>query len=176
MANIFTGIGNLIARAVLVGLNSRNKCQLADVELIAGEKKSEIEHIEPYGFTSAALDEAEAVVLFPSGDRSHGVVIAVADRRYRLQGLKRGEVAIYTDEGDSIVLKRGKLVEVTTSQLIVNASSKIVLNTPVIEASGAYKGAGDVSDKSGSMQAMRDAYNPHTHANNGSAPPSSKMN
>ena len=29
---------------------------------------------------------------------------------------------------------------------------------------------GEVSDKTGSMQAMRDAYNPHTHGN--SPPPS----
>lgn len=61
---------------------------------------------------------------------------------YRMKGLKTGEVAIYTDEGDSIVLKRGRLIEVTTQTLRintqvmeVNASSKIDLNTPMVTCS-----------------------------------------
>ncbi|MFV2291099.1 baseplate assembly protein, partial [Escherichia coli] len=46
----------------------------------------------------------------PAGDRSHGVVVVVADRRYRLKGLRRGEVALYDDQGQSVVLTRSGLV------------------------------------------------------------------
>ncbi|WEP47837.1 phage baseplate assembly protein V [Cronobacter dublinensis subsp. beijingensis] len=130
-------ISNLAARAVLAALDSSRKCQVAGLKLIAGDTKENVEYIEPYGFTSTAHAGAEAVVLFPSGDRSHGVVISVSDRRYRLKGLKSGEVAVYTDEGDSIVLKRGRVTEITTSELVVNAESKISLNAPqlVVNAS-----------------------------------------
>lgn len=175
-------ISNLAARAVVVGLDTAKKCQSAGLMLIGGDKKENVEYIEPYGFTSTAQSGAEAVVLFPSGDRSHGVVIAVADRRYRLKGLKAGEVALYTDEGDSIVLKRGKITEITTGELVVNASSKISLNAPELEvnaptkttfttpdlsASGNVSAAGEMSDGVGTMSAIRVTYNGHTHKGNG---------
>jgi phage baseplate assembly protein V len=165
--NVGKGLANVVARAVLTALDTARKCQTAGLKLIAGEQKQNLEHIEPYGFTSAAQDGAEAVVLFPGGDRSHGVVIAVADRRYRLKGLQRGEVALYTDEGDSVVMKRGRIVEITTDQLLVNATTKITLNTPLIEAAGDYQGAGEVSDGTGSMNKIRQTYNGHTHPENG---------
>lgn len=77
-----------------------------DVSLIAGEPKAGVEHLEPYGFTSRANSGAEAVVLFPDGDRSHAVVVTVSDRRYRLKGLQTGEVAVYDDQGQSVTLTR----------------------------------------------------------------------
>lgn len=80
----------LIGRAVVKSINAASKCQMIDVELLAGQQKAGIEHLEPYGFTSRAKAGAEAVVLFPDGDRSHAVAITVSDRRYRMKGLKTG--------------------------------------------------------------------------------------
>ena len=156
-------IANIVARAVVKTLDTAKKCQSAGLALIAGETKQNVEHIEPYGFTSAAHPGAEAVTLFPGGDRSHGVVIAIADRRYRLTGMQAGEVALYTDEGDSIVMRRGNIIEINTGQLVVNAKDRIMLNTPQIEASGNYTGDGNVTDKQGSMAEMRVIYNGHKH-------------
>ena len=94
----------LIGRAVVKSINAASKCQMIDVELLAGQQKAGIEHLEPYGFTSRAQAGAEAVVLFPDGDRSHAVAITVSDRRYRMKGLKTGEVALYDDQGQSVTL------------------------------------------------------------------------
>lgn len=77
---------SLIGRAVVKSINAAAKCQTVDVSLIAGDSKGGIEHLEPYGFTARATAGAEAIVLFPDGDRSHGVAVVVADRRYRLKG------------------------------------------------------------------------------------------
>lgn len=77
----------LIGRAVVKSINAASKCQMIDVELLAGQPKAGIEHLEPYGFTSRAKAGAEAVVLFPDGDRSHAVAITVSDRRYRMNPL-----------------------------------------------------------------------------------------
>lgn len=77
----------LIGRAVVKSISAARKCQTVDVSLIAGEPKAGVEHLEPYGFTARANSGAEAVVLFPDGDRSHAVVVTVSDRRYRLKGL-----------------------------------------------------------------------------------------
>lgn len=163
-------VSNLLARAVVTGLNTASKCQMLQVDLLANEQKENVEHLEPYGFTSAPHTGAEGVAVFPDGDRSHGVILMVADRRYRIKGLKAGEVAIYTDEGDSITLKRGNTIEAQTKNWIINsetcslnATQKITLNSPLVEATKDMKAGGDMSDKTSSMQALRDTYNEHDH-------------
>lgn len=120
---------NLLARAVVTGLNTAKKCQMLQVELMPGEPKENVEHLEPYGFTSAPLTGAEGFALFPDGDRSHGVILMVADRRYRIKGLAAGEVAIYTDEGDSFIFRRGNTVELKTKIFNVNASDSVNVET-----------------------------------------------
>lgn len=163
-------INNMLARAVVTGLNTASKCQTLQVSILANEQKENVEHMEPYGFTSAPLAGAEGFALFPDGDRSHGVILTVADRRYRIQGLAAGEVAIYTDEGDSITLNRGNTIKVKTKNYVVdtenytvNASSKILLKSPLVEATQDMKAGGDMSDKKSSMQTLRDTYNDHDH-------------
>ncbi|EKN4022896.1 TPA: phage baseplate assembly protein V [Yersinia enterocolitica] len=169
LAGIQRGLSNMLVRAVVRRLDSSSKNQMLQIQMIADELKDNIEHLEPYGFTSAAHTGAEAFAAFPDGDRSHGVVLVVADRRYRIKGLESGEVAIYSDEGDSIILKRGNKIELNTKQFIVNAEEKAVFNTPLIEASGQIKAHGnvesaaDVQDKTGTMAAMRGQFNLHTH-------------
>ena len=85
MANPFSsmsrGLSNLLARAVVRGLNTAQKCQMLQIEMAGGEGKSDIEHMEPYGFTAAPILGAEAVAAYFDGDRSHGVVLVVSDRR-----------------------------------------------------------------------------------------------
>jgi len=155
------GISNILARAVVIAINTASKCQMLQISMVANEGKDHIEHLEPYGFTSAPLSGAEALAAFFDGDRSHGVVLMVADRRYRLQGLEAGEVAIYTDEGDSIIMKRGNRVEVTTAHFVVNATEKVTFNTPLVEVP-----KGEITDKTGTMAEMRQQYNDHDHRGN----------
>lgn len=177
------GLSNMLVRAVVRHLDTRSKNQMLQIQMLSDELKDNIEHLEPYGFTSAPLMGAEAFAAFPDGDRSHGVVLVVADRRYRIKGLKPGEVAIYSDEGDSIILKRGNKIEVNTKQYIVNAEEKAVFNTPLIETTAMIKAVGniesaaDVKDKTGTMAAMRDLFNSHTHPHGepNTAAPNQKM-
>ncbi|WP_174891724.1 phage baseplate assembly protein V, partial [Candidatus Hamiltonella defensa] len=163
------GLSRLCSRLMVRGTNSTAACQRVDVSLMAGETKAGMEYLEPYGFTSTAHAGAEGVALFLSGDRSHGIVINMADRRYRLKDLQTGEVALYTDEGDHIVLKRGRVIEVTTDTLILHAKNKVVLDTPRVETSGeitaekSIVSQSEIQDKLGSLSSMRDQYNRHTH-------------
>lgn len=158
-------VQNIVARAVVTALNSAKKCQALGLSLIAGEQKEDVEHLEPYGFTSAAQDGAEAVALFPSGDRSHGLVLVVADRRYRLKGLARGEVAVYDDQGQSVTLTRaGIVVDGGGKPITFTNAPKARFEMP-IESTGDIK---DNCDSGGiSMAEMRVTYNGHTHKENG---------
>lgn len=155
----------LIERAVVTRLDTTAKCQSADITLIAGEQKGGVEHIEPYGLTARAHGGAEAIVLFPDGDRSHAVTMVVSDRRYRLQGLQSGEVALYDDLGQSVTLTR--------EGIVVNGAGKPLLfrNAPKARFEMDIEATGQITDRceSGglSMAAMRVAYNGHRHRENG---------
>lgn len=123
-----------------------------------------------YGYTSAPLAGAEFIALPIGGNSKHVVVIATEDARYRLKVMD-GEVAIYSDEGDRVHLKRGRVIEVVTDTLLVKATTKVRFETPMIEttgqvqADGSIQSAADVIDQVRSMQADRELYNGHKHGN-----------
>jgi phage baseplate assembly protein V len=123
------------------------KLQQVQVELYADEVKDNVERFQQYGFTSVPLAGAEAIGVFLGGGRDHGIVIAIDDRRYRLTKLKNGDVALYTDEGTSIVLTRQRTVIVTSDTVSIKtktftvdcetldltASNSITVNSPSVD-------------------------------------------
>jgi phage gp45-like len=85
------------------------------VALLADESKDSVEHFEAFGFTSNPKPGAEVVCAFIEGDRSHGVVLVAADRRYRIKNLLPGEVAIYDDHG--------AFIKLTQTGIVINGGS-----------------------------------------------------
>lgn len=132
-------LGNMLARGVVSAVNAAKKMQSLQVRLLAGEVKDVVEHFEPYGFTAHPHAGAEAFAAFLDGDRSHGIVLVVADRRYRIKGLAAGEVAIYTDEDvpageHRIVMKRGQEIHlVAGASSIVMTPAGITITTPSLD-------------------------------------------
>lgn len=157
----------MVGRCVLNAVYDGNPVQLVQASLLADETRDKVERMSEYGFTSVPHPGAQGVAVFVGGERGHGIVIATGDHRYRLKGLEAGEVAIYTDEGDSVVLKRGKLIEVTTDTFVVKAATKVQFETPLVEATAKIEAGGDILDNSAAnprtMKGMRDQYNIHTH-------------
>ncbi|MFL1501159.1 phage baseplate assembly protein V [Pseudomonas sp. O64] len=134
---------NLLVRGTVVLGNAAKKMQALQMRLLAGEVKDNLEHFEPYGYTSCPHEGAEGITAFLGGDRSHGVVLVVADRRYRIQGMEAGEVAIYTDEGDKIHFKRGRIIDVETQTLNIRADVAVNFDTPMITQTGKIVSDGD---------------------------------
>lgn len=139
----------MVARGVVAAVNDALKLQGVQLQLLADETSGDLERFQQYGFTSVPLPGAEAVVVCVGGSRSHGLVIAVDDRRYRLKGLAAGEAALYTDEGDKIHLKRGGTIEVI-------AATKVAVASPLVEVTG-----GDV---------LADGISLKTHVHGGVTP------
>lgn len=160
----------LVSRGVLSLVNDGLKLQEVQVSLLGGEP-AWAERFQQYGYTSHPLPGAEAVVVSVSGARAHLVALSVDDRRYRPKGLKAGEVCLYTDEGDEIRFKRGRVIsviagsklEVTAPEAVFNCSTSVTLNTPKVIATGDIEAAGQIRDGVGTMQGMRDTFNGHDH-------------
>lgn len=119
-------------RARIGHVRSDVAVQLVQLGGLAGENLPDHELFQHYGLTTNPPDGTQAIVAPLGGKTAHCVVIATEHGSFRLKSLKRGEVALYTDEGDSIVMKRGRIVEVTTGTYRVNATDAIELNAPTI--------------------------------------------
>lgn len=102
-------LGMLAARAIVRRVDDSVARQRLQVEVFKDELCDRVEHLQNYGYTSCPHEGAEAIVLSPNGRREQSVVIVVDDRRYRLKGLKAGEVALYDDLGNRVLLLRDRL-------------------------------------------------------------------
>lgn len=143
-------------------VNTAGGIQTTQINGLAGEDLPGVELFQHYGFTSAPPAGTTAVVIPIGGKTTHGIIVATEHGSYRLQGLENGEVALYTDEGASIVLKRGKIIEATcdTYKVIckhydIDASEGAKFTTPNLEATeqvtatGAINGNGGMAIKGG---------------------------
>lgn len=148
-------------------VNTAGGVQTAQLAGLATETLPGVELFQHYGFTSAPPAGTAAVVIPIGGKTSHSIIVATEHSAYRLQGLENGEVAIYTDEGASIVLKRGKVIEASADTFTfngknfnVNASQQATFTTPNLQASeqvtaaGAINGNGGLSVKGGAGAAF----------------------
>ena len=111
-------IKQIASRAVIKLVNDSLKLQELQIVGLSGETLDGVERFQEYGFTSHPQSGAEAITLSVGGNRSHAVIVAVDDRRYRLKGLEAGEVALYDDLGQKIVLKRDR-IEVESPKVVV---------------------------------------------------------
>lgn len=146
----------LAFRGVLTRITTTGGVQTAQVAGLAPEGLEGIEMFQQYGFTAAPPEGAMAIVLPLGGRTSHGIVIATEHSSYRLQGLESGEVAIYTDEGASVVLKRNRIIAVECDEWQLNckkysvsASESAAFTTPALSTSAKLTAQGLISGNGG---------------------------
>ncbi|MFH1557664.1 MAG: phage baseplate assembly protein V [Pseudomonadota bacterium] len=125
-----------MARGVLRKTDSAKKMQRVDVSILKDERKDSVEHWEAYGLTAVPMDGAEALVAFPSGERSHAVVVAIGDRRYRLTGLQSGEVALYDHQGQRVLLGAAGITIDSAKTVTVKSAEKVIVEADRIFLGG----------------------------------------
>lgn len=105
------------------------------------------ECFQHYGFTSRPLSGAEGIIIIEDG-----IIYLVAsdDRRYRIQ-LQAGEVALYSDEGDVVHLKRNR-------EIYIKGGNKVTVDSPEVNLSGARAGLRRLID-----ERFRTLFNSHVH-------------
>lgn len=132
-APLYRRVMLMVSRLVVNVVHDSLKLQEVQIGLLDDETRDGVERFQNYGMTSVPLPGAEGVCVFVGGNRDHGLILAVDDRRYRIQGLEGGEVALYTDEnlapdGHRIVLKRNNLIEVHCKDAEVHAANDATIN------------------------------------------------
>jgi len=66
----------MVGRCVISASRYKNGELLADIELVAGERRRNVEFLQQFGFSSRPKGDVEGVALFVGGSRDNGVVIA----------------------------------------------------------------------------------------------------
>lgn len=153
----------LLGRGVVESVDDSPMMRTVQAEFLPGDVREGLEHFEPYGFTSRVKEGAEAIGAFFNGDRSHGVVLVTADRRFRLH-VEEGEVAVFDDQGQKVVLKRdGILVETpknltatvggntvaTVSGTTTLKSGAVTIDAPSVHITGTLAVDGHISGTGG---------------------------
>jgi len=136
-------------RGVISGVSTDGPVGMVRGEGLAGENGVDEELFQHYGYTSAPPAGTMKIVLPIGGKTSHGIVIATEHGQYRLKALKAGEVAIYTDEGDSIVLSRGRVIDIKTKTLNISAEESVNIDTPTVNMKHALNVAEQITGKGG---------------------------
>lgn len=128
-----TRVANSVARAVVQLADDAKKLQSLQIGVLEDEDIDEAEHHQSYGFSSVPLEGAEAVVVFPNGDRGHPLVVAVSDRRYRPTGGQPGEVTVYNSTGAKVTItKDGDIVAVPAAGREVRLGSGSASDPPAL--------------------------------------------
>lgn len=161
----------MVGRGVVKRVKDSAPLQTCQVSLLAGELRDQVERFQEFGFSSYPKEGAEAVVVFVGGNRDHGLIVGVDDRRYRIK-ISEGEVVLYNAFGDFFRLYDDGRAE-------IQASARVELTAPLVHVTGDVVVDGDITDLAGSpgdgssMELIRDMFNVHHHGSGN--PPTTQM-
>jgi phage baseplate assembly protein V len=161
MSDLLNRVMMMFGRGVLRAVIDTGPRQQVQVELLKGELRDGLEHMQNYGFTSHPLG-GDCAVAFNGGNREQGIVLVVDDRRYRIP-LQAGEVAIYDDLGNKVELLR-EMVKVTAVQ-----HAEVV--APTIKLIGDLEVIGNITSTGTITNNGKRVDSTHTHTSGGSGVP-----
>ncbi|PDT05697.1 hypothetical protein CO666_03580 [Rhizobium chutanense] len=124
----------MIRRATLKNIKDEGQAQTASVEVAEGVWRDDVEILQPYGFAShVPEDGALAVVLAVGSDEGDIVVLPVANPSKRLGKLGAGDVGLYNQHNDRMIINDDGTIELQAGESL---SVKIGGVTFVVSAEG----------------------------------------
>ncbi|AJO90316.1 TPA: phage baseplate assembly protein V [Haemophilus influenzae] len=136
-------------RGVLHLVKSADNIQKVQASGLADETLQDVELMQQFGFTSVPPANTQAVILPIGGQTTHGIVIATENGSFRVKNLQGGEVAVYDESGSSIVLKKGRLIEIDCDVLKINAATKVDISSPLVETDQVFTAQGQINGNGG---------------------------
>ena len=111
---------SMIFGSLTTKVDDTTNLQLLNISSHKDLTMKDIERISEYRFTSVPPDGSEAVVVCISGNRDHPVIIATDSSTYRKNNLSEGDVCVYNNNSDYILLK-------ANGDVVIKNSGKIRL-------------------------------------------------
>lgn len=136
-------------RGVLHLVKSADNIQKVQASGLADETLQDVELMQQFGFTSVPPANTQAVILPIGGKTTHGIVIATENGSFRVKNLQGGEVAVYDESGSSIVLKKGRLIEIVCDVLKIKAATKVDISSPLVETDQVFTAQGQINGNGG---------------------------
>lgn len=136
-------------RGVLHLVKSADNIQKVQASGLADETLQDVELMQQFGFTSVPPANTQAVILPIGGKTTHGIVIATENGSFRVKNLQGGEVAVYDESGSSIVLKKGRLIEIDCDVLKIKAATKVDISSPLVETDQVFTAQGQINGNGG---------------------------
>lgn len=148
-------------RQTFLGIVARGGSKVLQLKGLTDETLQEIELIQQVGLSTYIPEGAKVVVIPLQGKTSKSVVIATTGGSV-VVNVAKGETCVYDQFGHQVLLHENGIKMLGDVEIIGE-----------LKVSEDIKSEKEISDKTSSMQVMRDAFNPHTH---GSSPaPSTQM-
>lgn len=170
LAPIHRAIALVAGRGHLTGVREGGKRQFVQLEALKGEVKDGVERFQQYGLNTVPLAGASVIFLALNGNRDHPVAINVDDHRVRPKDWQPGDSGLYTHEGTKVHLQAsGKVLVIEVDDVIIRATNKVRMDTPILECTGDIIDHCDEDGKS--MHNMREVYDTHRHPENDSGGP-----
>lgn len=126
----------IAGKAIIKAVNDGGALQELRISALAGEAMDRVTRMQEFGFASNPPEGSEAIVVALGANRENLVVIATENRAVRFKNLASGEMAIYTDDGTYLHLKKNGQVELKTA-------TKVLIDCPDVEMTGNLKVLGD---------------------------------
>lgn len=104
MGGVVDRIMSLFSMGTVARVDDSNALQLIDVDGPGDEDFQEVERLQPYGITANVPDGSEVICIHINGLREHPIAIVIDSSEHRITGLKKGEVCVYSQHGNTILL------------------------------------------------------------------------
>lgn len=136
VGSVRAAIARMVGRIRVTLVNAAGPVQRLQGEVLSGEIIDRAERMTDYGLSSHPHPGAEGLLIAVAGSRSQAVVLAVGDRRWRIE-LAAGEVALHDDLEQSVHLTRDGIrvvsplrVEVEAPEINLSAEETMTLAAP----------------------------------------------
>ena len=157
----------LIDRAVVRMVTDSLGRQNLQIQSLADATNDDVERFQQYGLTTVPPEGSEAIILAVGGRRESLVAIAVEDKRCRPKGLASGDVCLYHQDGQSmIILKKDGVINIRGKTVNYTADEIFEINTAQFKCVGPSEFSEDitVNGKSFLKHIHKDGDNENTTA------------
>lgn len=111
---------------------------LLQAEGVSGETFNGAEYFQHAGFRSVPLANMQPIIVPLNGKSANGVIVACSNGKLFIADLAEGEVAVFNENDgveSSIILRNGRVIDMTCTTLNINASAGVNITTPTVTMS-----------------------------------------